>query len=269
MIDIGLNLTHDGFNADRDAVIDAARAAGVLGMIVTGTDAVQSRAALGLVRARPGALWCTAGVHPHQAAGWDVATRATLTTLLAQPEVVAVGECGLDFFRNFSPPAAQEHAFHAQLELAAESRKPVFLHQRDAHDRFLAMLREHAIGIGVAHCFTGGPREAADYLNHGLHLGITGWLCDERRGDALREAVRDAPRDRLLVETDAPYLMPRDLLSEMPRTTSRHRNEPRHLPHIVATLARLRGEDQAEVARYTTANAVRLFGLASLSTSVT
>lgn len=261
MIDIGINLTHQGFDADRDAVIEAARAAGVTAMIVTGTSAEASRAALDLARTRPGALWCTAGLHPHHAAEWDDATRAALDALLDQPEVVAVGECGLDFFRDLSPRAAQEHAFHAQLELAAERRKPVFLHQREAHARFLALLREHAIGHGVAHCFTDGPAEAEAYLAHGLHLGVTGWLCDERRGGALREAVVVAPRERLLVETDAPYLLPRDLPAALRGPKRVHRNEPRWLPHIVATLAALRGEDPRDVADYTTANAIRLFGL--------
>jgi TatD DNase family protein len=262
LIDIGINLTNPGFDADRDAVIGAAAAAGVTGLIVTGTSAAVSRDALTLARSRPGALWSTAGVHPHQAAEWSDEVRAEVTRLLAQPEVVAVGECGLDFFRDLAPRAAQEHAFHAQLELAAETRKPVFLHQREAHARFLAMLREHAIGHGVAHCFTDGPVEAAACLAHGLHLGITGWLCDERRGDALREAVRIAPRERLLVETDAPYLIPRDLPVAQRGSRRVHRNEPRWLPHIVATLAALRDEDPRDVADYTRANAVRLFGLA-------
>lgn len=261
MIDIGINLANPGFDADRDAVIESARAVGVTGLIVTGTNAEQSRAALDLARTRPGALWCTAGLHPHHAEEWDDEVRAALAALLTQPEVVAVGECGLDRFRDLAPAAAQEHAFHAQLELAAEHRLPLFLHQRAAHARFLAMLREHAACHGVAHCFTDGPDEAAAYLDHGLHLGVTGWLCDERRGDALREAVRIAPRERLLVETDAPYLIPRDLPAALRGPRKPHRNEPRWLPHVVATLAALRDEDPRDVADYTRANAVRLFGL--------
>lgn len=262
MIDIGINLTHSGFDADRAAVIAAAEAAGVTGLLVTGVDAESSRAALTLARTRPGRMWSTAGVHPHHAADWDDAAREAIARLLTQPEVVAVGECGLDLHRNLAPPAAQERAFHAQLELAAETRKPAFLHQREAHARFLAILREHAINHGVAHCFTEGPEIAAAYLAHGLHLGITGWLCDERRGDALREAVRTAPRERLLIETDAPYLIPRDLPPEARGGKRVHRNEPRWLAHIAATLAALRDEDPRDVAAYTTANAVRLFGLA-------
>ena len=261
MLDIGINLTHDSFDHDRDALIDAAREVGVVGMILTGTSLEVSAAAIALARTRPGYLWCTAGVHPHHAEEWDAASAARLGQLLAEPEVVAVGECGLDFFRNLAPVDAQERAFHAQLELATASGKPAFLHQRAAHQRCLAMLREHAIGQGVAHCFTEGPAEAADYLALGLHLGITGWLCDERRGAALREAVRTIPRDRLLVETDAPYLLPRTL---RPRPDS-NRNEPRHLVEVVNTLAALRGEDPAEVAAYTTRNARTLFRIEPLA----
>jgi TatD DNase family protein len=258
VIDIGINLTHDSFHPDRDALVAAARAVGVVGMVVTGTSLESSAQAIALARARPGRMWCTAGVHPHHAADWDGASAARLRQLLAEPEVVAVGECGLDLFRNLAPEAAQERAFHAQLELATTTRKPAFLHQRAAHARCLAILREHAIGHGVAHCFTEGPAEAADYLALGLHLGITGWLCDERRGAALREAVPMVPSDRLLIETDAPYLLPRTL-QPRPKT---NRNEPRHLVEVLEQLAALRGEDPAEVAAYTTANACALFGIA-------
>lgn len=263
LIDIGVNLTHDSFDHDRDAVVEAARAAGVVGLIVTGTSLAESAAAVALARTRPGLLWCTAGVHPHHAASWDAASGDALRRLLAEPEVVAVGECGLDYFRNLAPPEAQEHAFHAQLEAGAASGKPAFLHQRAAHQRCLAILREHRVAVGVAHCFTEGPAEAADYLALGLHVGITGWLCDERRGAALREAVRAVPRDRLLIETDAPYLMPRTL---RPRPAS-NRNEPRHLTEVVAALAAARGEDAAEVAAYTSANARALFRLSALPTT--
>ena len=257
MLDIGINLTHDSFDHDRDALIDAAREVGVVGMIVTGTSLEVSAAAIALARGHPGLLWCTAGVHPHHAAEWDAASADQLRQLLSEPEVVAVGECGLDLFRNLAPADAQERAFQAQLELCNTSGKPAFLHQRAAHQRCLAMLREHAIGHGVAHCFTEGPAEAEDYLALGLHLGITGWLCDERRGAALREAVRMVPRDKLLVETDAPYLLPRTL---RPRPDS-NRNQPRHLVEVVNTLAALRGEDPAEVGVYTTRNARALFSL--------
>jgi TatD DNase family protein len=182
-----------------------------------------------------------------------------LIELLRLDSVVAVGECGLDYFRNLSPPAAQRQAFIAQLNIAAEVRKPVFLHQRDAHDDFTAILRDFAGRLtgGVAHCFTGGELELDAYLAMGLHIGITGWACDERRGLALRNSVPRIPAERLLIETDAPYLLPRDM-NPMPKS---RRNEPSYLPHIAATVARLRGESVEAIGTATTRNAVRLFAL--------
>jgi len=171
--------------------------------------------------------------------------------------VVAVGECGLDYFRNFSPPAAQQAAFRKQLELAVEVGKPVFLHQRDAHEDFLAILRDYRPRLvgGVAHCFTAGLEEMRAYLDLGLYIGITGWICDERRGLHLREVVRHIPRERLLVETDGPYLLPRDL---DPKPASR-RNEPMYLPHVLRAIAAARGEDPEELGAITTRNALELF----------
>jgi TatD DNase family protein len=257
LVDIGLNLTHESFTADRNAVLERAAAAHVTRMLVTGSSVSNSRAALALARQHPGQLRATAGIHPHHASECNAATRGDLLALLRQPEVLAVGECGLDYFRNFSTPADQEKAFRLQLGIAAEVRKPVFLHQRDAHEPFIAMLTEHIADVpgGVAHCFTAGRDEARAYLDLGLHIGITGWLCDERRGLHLREVVRFVPADRLLVETDAPYLLPRDL---RPHPKSR-RNEPCYLPHIVAAIASYRGESVAAVAEFTTRNAVSLF----------
>jgi TatD DNase family protein len=259
LIDIGANLTHSSFAADLDQVMRDAVAAGVTRQMVTGTDLASSRAAAALAARHPRMLWSTAGVHPHHAASFEPALAAHLEELLALPEVVAVGECGLDYFRDFSPRPAQRAAFVAQLEIAARTGKPVFLHQRDAHEDFTAILAEHRAALrgGVAHCFTGGPEQLEAYLGLDLSIGITGWVCDERRGSALRTAVPRIPRGKLLLETDAPYLLPRDLT---PPPKSR-RNEPAYLPHIAATVAILRGESLASVAAASTQNAVRLFGL--------
>jgi TatD DNase family protein len=259
LIDIGSNLTHDSFTSDRDAVMARALEAGVRRQVVTGADLAGSIQAAALAAAHPGVLSSTAGVHPHHAQGFDAASRGELSDLLRRPEVVAVGECGLDYFRNFSPPDAQRAAFVAQLEIAVAARKPVFLHQRDAHGDFAAILKDFRGGLigGVAHCFTGGRPELEDYLALDLHIGVTGWVNDERRGQLLREAVPHIPPDRLMVETDAPYLLPRDLV---PRPKSR-RNEPCYLPHIARTVAHLRGEALESVAESTTRNAARFFGL--------
>lgn len=259
LIDIGANLTHASFAADRQAVMQRALDAGVRRMIVTGADLVSSRQALALAEEHALQLWSTAGVHPHHAHEFAPSQREAFIELSRSPQVVAVGECGLDYFRNLSAPDSQRAAFAAQLEIAVASGKPVFLHQRDAHADFLAILREFAGELkgGVAHCFTGGPAELEDYLALGLHIGVTGWVCDERRGQELRGAIPRIPSGRLMIETDAPYLLPRDMSS---RAKSR-RNEPCNLPHIAAAIANLRGERLSSLAVSTTDNAVRFFGL--------
>jgi len=261
-IDIGINLAHDSYDGDREAVLARARAAGVVQMVVTGATLAGSLRALTLAREHPGRLFATAGVHPHHASDLDDdAALAELAALARHPEVVAVGECGLDYFRNFSPRAAQQQAFHRQLELALEIGKPVFLHQRDAHDDFLAILREHAgAWRGVAHCFTGSGEQLRSYLELGLAIGITGWICDERRGAHLLALMPQIPAERLLLETDGPYLLPRDLTSK----PASRRNEPAYLPHIAATVACARGEPLASLARSSTESARLLFALPRL-----
>jgi TatD DNase family protein len=259
LIDIGSNLTHDSFAADRDAVMARAMQAGVRRQIITGADLASSHQAAALAAQHPARLWSTAGVHPHHAQSFAGSQREELLELLLRKHVVAVGECGLDYFRGLSPPGAQRKAFTVQLEIAAQVRKPVFLHQRDAHADFAAILRDFAGTLhgGVAHCFTGGEAELQAYLALGLYIGITGWACDERRGLELRNSIPRIPLDKLLIETDAPYLLPRDL---NPKPKSR-RNEPAYLPHIAATVAHLRGESLETIGSATTRNAAALFGL--------
>ena len=258
-IDIGANLGHESFRHDLDAVLARARAAGVVQLLVTGASCEGSREALALARAHPGVLFATAGVHPHHALEMTAEGEAELRALHAAPEVLAVGECGLDYFRDFSPRPAQRRAFERQLEIAADTGKPLFLHCRDAYADFLATLAGFAGRLGpvVVHCFTGTRDELHACLDAGHAIGITGWLCDERRGLHLREIVRDIPPGRLLVETDAPYLLPRTVRP----APSHRRNEPMYLPHIVEELARDRGEAVAVTAALATANARRIFGI--------
>ena len=239
LIDIGANLSHKAFSADLEQVIERARGAGVTTIVVTGTSVSASRAAVALASGRAPALYATAGVHPHDASSFDERTLEELRTLAADPAVRALGECGLDYNRNFSPRAAQLHAFEAQLELAAELKLPVFLHDREAHEDMLAVLRRYRdrISGAVVHCFTGERHELHAYLDLDLHIGITGWICDERRGLHLRELVRDIPADRLMLETDAPYLLPRTL---KPAPANR-RNEPAFLPLVLQTVAECTG----------------------------
>jgi TatD DNase family protein len=259
LIDIGANLTHDSFDTDRAAVIERAQAEGVAQLIVTGSDVAHSRMALDLCRQWPGVLFCTAGTHPHHAKDFAANAPDALRALLANTEVVAVGECGLDYFRNFSPRDAQLACFEAQLALAAKTRKPVFLHQRDAHPEFMTVLKRHRqnLSAAVLHCFTGNEVELEDYLSLDLYIGITGWICDERRGNHLRELVRTIPDDRLMLETDAPYLLPRDV---KPRP-AHNRNEPMYLKHISEVVAACVDKPVTQLAAETTENAQRFFGL--------
>ena len=261
LTDIGANLAHDSFDADRDAVLARAAAAGVGRILVTGSCLDSSYRAAELSGERQGvSLFATAGLHPHHASHWNADMAACMRELSGHPRVVALGECGLDYHRNISPPDLQREAFAAQLDLAVELGRPVFLHQREAHADFLAILRPRLADLpgAVVHCFTGTAEELEDYIALDVYIGITGWICDERRGTHLKDCVHRIPDQRLLIETDAPYLLPRSL-SPRPKT---RRNEPQWLPEVAATVAAARGSTAAAVGRLTSTNAGRLFGLA-------
>jgi TatD DNase family protein len=259
LVDIGANLTHPSFHADLAQVLERALAAGVANIVVTGATVSESRQAAQLAESHPEMLYATAGVHPHHARECDAHTLPALRELAAHPRVVALGECGLDWNRNYSPHPDQEKWFVAQLELAIELNKPLFLHSRDAHPRFADILRAHRASLprAVAHCFTGEREELRAYLDLGLYIGITGWICDERRGRHLLTLIHDIPADRLLIETDAPYLTPRDL---RPQPKSR-RNEPAYLAHILTAVARALGKSPAELAETTSANSRSFFSI--------
>ena len=259
LVDIGANLTNKAFRGDIEPVLRRSAAAGVDTIVVTGTSVEGSKAAVDLARPRPGVLFATAGIHPHHASAFGPRVLEELRKLAALPEVVAVGECGLDYNRMFSPEADQLRCFEAHLELAVETGLPVFLHERDAHDAFVGVLERYRTRLSrfVVHCFTGGARELQAYLELGAHIGITGWICDERRGRHLRDLVGTIPAERLMVETDAPYLLPRDL----PGRPKNGRNEPAFLPHVLEAVARCRGDDLAALADATTLTARRFFGL--------
>ena len=259
LIDIGINIQHRQFAADRDEVIARAVQAGVSTMIVTGTSVKESLAALQLCREHPGTLYSTAGVHPHNARQCDGRTIDALRDLASNDQVVAIGECGLDFNRDFSPRPQQERWFEAQVELASELGLPLFLHERDAHERFTDILKQHRTNISraVVHCFTGTERELKAYLDLDLHIGITGWICDERRGVHLREAVRRIPLERLMLETDAPFLMPRNMAAK----TKTGRNEPAFLRYVLGAVASSLGRAEEEVAAATTRTSRAFFAL--------
>ena len=260
LLDIGANLTHESFHHDFEAVLLRAHAHGVKRMVVTGASRDGSTHGLALARAHPGVLYATAGVHPHHAVDYDDATDTLLRELARDPAIRAVGETGLDYNRNYSPRDVQLAAFERQLQIAADLQMPLFLHQRDAHADFIALLRRYRDRVpgAVVHCFTDTTEALRDYLDLDCHIGITGWICDERRGTHLRELVRTIPARRLMLETDAPYLLPRTVRPQ----PAHRRNEPMYLKHICEEVARDRGEPAELTAANSTATAEAFFGLA-------
>ncbi|QTL36370.1 TatD family hydrolase [Pseudoalteromonas viridis] len=251
-IDAGVNLTSTQFDTDRDAMLSRAADQGVESMLLIGCDLLTSEQSLALAKQHQ--QYATAGVHPHDAKDVPEDFITQMRRLAAQDEVVAIGECGLDFNRDYSPRPIQQLICGVQLELAQELDMPVYLHEREAFDTLSAMLDEFSLQ-GVLHCFTGDKRALRYYLDYGLMIGLTGWLCDERRGETLRELVRYIPEDRILLETDAPFLLPRTL---KPKPKSR-RNEPAYLPEIAHHVAELKNIPLTQLARQTTENFNALF----------
>jgi TatD DNase family protein len=260
LVDIAANLTSSQFDADRAAVIERALAAGVETMVVLGLNVPDVRRAVELAHRHPQHLVATAGVHPHSAGEFGDAQIAELRELVHDPAIVAVGECGFDFHRMWSDEASQRRCVDAHVELAIATGLPLYLHEREARVALVDAIapRRSELSDVVVHCFTGSAADLDAYLALDLHIGITGWICDERRGAHLLELVARIPEDRLMIETDAPYLLPRTL---RPAPPSR-RNEPAFLPEVVRTIARATGRSEARVAEASTAVARRFFRLA-------
>lgn len=265
MIDIGVNLTNPQFDGKTGHVLKRAREAGVEQIIITGTDLQSSIAAAEICSDSQyqsdeyPLLSSTAGVHPHDASRWNRQTETRIRQLLESPRVVATGETGLDFNRNFSTTAEQTRAFTRQLELACETGKPLFLHERDAFEKESEILNSFGKSLppAVIHCFTGNRENLNAYLGMGLYIGITGWVCDERRGQELAEIVSDIPLDRLMIETDAPYLLPRTI---RPKPKSRT-NEPAYLNWVAEKISECYGLNVSDIRSKTTDNARRFFRL--------
>jgi TatD DNase family protein len=249
LIDIAVNLTDKTFQADYQQVLERAQTAGVRQLVITGSTLDESAQAIELCQQLPSRLFSTAGVHPHYSRDFRSEDTARLKTLIRHECVKAVGETGLDFNRDFSPRPLQIKAFEQQLELACEHNYPILMHERDAHQTFYEIVRSYRdrLSRGVLHCFTGDREQLYKLLDLDLHIGITGWICDERRGQHLHPLLKEIPLQRLMLETDAPYLLPRDL---KPKPKSR-RNEPCHLPHICQTAAQHIGISSEQLARAT------------------
>ncbi|VFP80456.1 TatD family hydrolase [Candidatus Erwinia haradaeae] len=261
MFDIGVNLTSQEFIKDYDKVVKRAREAGVTGMIIIGTTMLNSRQAIILAEKDVEYFWSTIGIHPHYASTWSKKIHSEMRKLAVDPRIVAIGECGLDFYRNFSTKKEQRYAFQAQIELATELYMPVFLHCRNAHKDFMSILAPwiSSLKATLVHCFTGTQSELEVYLEHDFYIGITGWICDKKRGEDLCKLIPLIPSNRLVIETDSPWLIPKDIF---PMPSSR-RNEPSFLPHIMQKVAMLRGVNISHLSNTTTFNARKLFNLSS------
>ena len=263
LVDICFNFTSSVFRVDEPQVIERARRAGVWNFIVTGSNVLDSRQALQLCKKYEGA-YATAGIHPHLANEFTDQSLTELHSIATHEKVVAIGEAGLDYYRNYSAPAKQKKAFQAQLELASELGLPVFLHQRDAHPDFHDILARNRDRLGnvVVHCFTGTAEELDRYIDLDCHIGITGWICDERRGQHLLELVHRIPANRLMIETDAPYLLPRNLPADSTfHKPKGRRNEPSYLPHILQAVAACRMTPRKQTAVETTSTAKEFFSI--------
>jgi TatD DNase family protein len=259
MIDIGANLSHESFQHDLLETVEAGKKAGLEHIILTGTCIDSSLKALALSKEFPDYLYSTAGIHPHDAKLFNPQALKELRDIASNDAVKAIGETGLDFNRDFSPRHQQESAFSEQMALAADLNMPAFLHQRDAHQRFYPILKEFRDHLprAVVHCFTGTKEELHAYLDLDMYIGITGWVCDERRGLDLHPLLKDIPSNRLMTETDAPYLMPRTI---QPKPKTR-RNEPANLPYVLQTLSQCLDKDLEQLAQETSQNARVFFAI--------
>jgi TatD DNase family protein len=260
--DIGVNFTDKRLRFE--PVLERALASDVSHIIITGTSLDKSQQAIQLAEQYPRHLSTTVGVHPHDASQFTAQTISELKTLAKSSPVVAIGECGLDFNRNFSTPEQQIFAFEQQLKLACELGLPVFLHERDAFETQIELLKKYHKELkgGVVHCFTGNIEQMNRYLDLGLYIGITGWVCDLKRGQALREAVKPLPLNRILLETDAPYLRPKGLANN--RKVDNGNNEPAYLPYVAQEVASLMAIDIKTLQVASQANTQALFNISNM-----
>jgi TatD DNase family protein len=258
-IDIAVNLLSDRLKHDIDTIINDAAKHHVSPLIVIGSDLDESSDSISLCQQYPQQLYCTTGVHPHHASSWDQHSKARLTQLAKQDTVVAIGECGLDYNRDFSPRPVQRKVFAAQLELACELNMPVLMHCREAHSDFIAIVNEYRAHLpnALLHCFTGSKDELIECLAADLYIGITGWICDERRGQDLAQLVPLIPNHRIMAETDSPYLLPRSMRPK-PKSS---KNLPQYLPYLVEYMANLRQQSVQSLAQECYKNRCEFFQL--------
>ena len=252
MFDIGANLTSSHFSDDLDSVLDESFEAGVKKICITSSNLQDVRNAKKITE-RNKNLYYSVGFHPHNAKDFKIEFLKDMSVYLNDPKAICLGEMGLDFNRNFSSKEEQILCFESQLSLANSISKPLFLHQRDAHEEFLSVLDNHKLNQKlIVHCFTGNLSELEDYLKRDFYIGITGWVCDLKRGLDLRECINHIPQEKLLIETDSPYLSPRKKI---------RRNEPKFLIDVAEEVARLRQQTKESIVKSSYENSLNFFNL--------
>ena len=252
MFDIGANLTSSHFSKDLDVVLNDSLTAGVEKICITSSNLDDVKNAKKISEKYKN-LYYSVGFHPHNAKDFKIEFLKDMSVYLNDPKAICLGEMGLDFNRNFSSKEEQILCFESQLSLANSISKPLFLHQRDAHEEFLSVLDNHKLNQKlIVHCFTGNLSELEEYLKRDFYIGITGWVCDLKRGKELRECINQIPEDKLLIETDSPYLSPRKKI---------RRNEPKFLIDVAEEVATLRNETKESIINSSYENSLNFFNL--------
>ena len=256
LFDIGANLTHESFNKDLNSVIEKSLTNGIKNICVTGCDLEDSRKAIEIAKLFPKNLITTCGIHPHYADSFDENSSSEIISICKNSLVTAIGETGLDFNRNFSKKEKQIQSFLNHIEIANSLNLPMFLHQRDAHQDFMDCINTEKPEVKcIVHCFTGQKNELEEYLIKDFYIGLTGWICDPKRGAHLEELIPIIPLDKLLIETDSPYLLPKNL------KVKGRRNEPSFLNEILKKIVEVRKETETEIKEALMKNSLCFFNL--------
>jgi TatD DNase family protein len=257
LFDIACNFSSDRFEKDLNKVIKRAKDSNVTKFLLVSASLKDAEKVNKIYQDNKDSCFLTIGAHPHHANEFNSSSPSEMKRLIDEYKPHSVGETGLDFFRNISSYEEQLFAFEEQIRIAIETNLPLFLHQRDAHDDFLKIISKYKndISKAVVHCFTGTQKELDDYLEMEFSIGLTGWICDERRNIDLRKSLKNIPLDKLMIETDCPYLIPRNL-NNKPKN---NRNEPAYLPHIANEIALLINLDKDKLIDITYKNSINFF----------
>jgi len=257
LFDIACNFSSDRFEKDLNEVIKRAQANNVTKFLLVSASLKDAEKVNKIYQNNKDSCFLTIGAHPHHANEFNSSSPSEMKRLIDEYKPHSVGETGLDFFRNISSYEEQLFAFEEQIRIAIETNLPLFLHQRDAHDDFMKIISKYKndISKAVVHCFTGTQKELDDYLEMEFSIGLTGWICDERRNIDLRKSLKNIPLDKLMIETDCPYLIPRNL-NNKPKN---NRNEPAYLPHIANEIALLINLDKDKLIDITYKNSINFF----------